>query len=178
MGNNERERRNRFLIILIVIVIIVIVIVYLASFGYLKFNPSTKSLEPSSEKQKEIDRHRHDRLVKHLEKEIALKAKLDRKVKIGYFIVRVLFALAYIVPNVIAYFCYKVDLGDLINISEAGLILILIFCFLRYDKPSDIHTIFHWFKLQVENYVYGKYDDLDSRIEKHKSEISELKSRM
>jgi quinol-cytochrome oxidoreductase complex cytochrome b subunit len=174
MNNNSSLTEKTLIVILITILIIVFVI----SLG--KLDVGRTQLAPAEFKDdKEEAKRKHQRLSELLAKEEQLKIKLTKTFKRIYFIVRILFVLLW---GGILFTLYKFgsisNLGDILNYSEAGILIWLVLNFLTFGTISNLQDFISLIRTQLENWIWGKYIHLDSQIENHRLELNKLETKI
>ena len=160
-----KKQNSRIGILLIIIAIIVVIIVYVVSLGTV--NSGFKEFKDNKEQAK----IRHKKLVELIQKKEALKIKLDKKFKRIYFSVRVGLVLIWFTSLSIFYFLgFIKNIGDGLNYSEASILILIVFNFLTFGTLTNLENYLSLVKTKTENWIYGKYIDIDVEIESDKSE--------
>lgn len=159
---------------LIVILIIILIIVFVITLG--KLDVGKTQLVPDEFKDdKEEAKRKHKRLSELLVKQEQLKIKLTKTFKRMYFAVRILFVLLW---GGILYTLYKFglikDLGDILNYSEAGILICLVLNYLTFGTISNLNNFVNLIRTKLENWIWGKYFALDSKIDSNKTELEIL----
>jgi hypothetical protein len=173
--NKEKDLEHKYLILLVtVIVILFVLIIYVATLGRV----SSSEINPLPEEFKdanEIARLRHARLQTLIEKREALKLKLQNRFRWIYFSVRSSLVAGWlgILHGLFANNLID-NLGDVLNYSEAGILLLLIAHFLTFGSISNLNSYIDLIKLKTENYVYGRYLNIDEKIVTNKIELAQI----
>jgi len=113
--------------------------------------------------------------LKMLGEKLVLKEKLASKFKRIHFFVR--FSLVLIWFGVLSGFYFFGLIGSLceaLNYSEASILLIIVINFLTFGTISNLNNYIDLIKVKTENWVYGKYIDLDSKIDSNRIQLSNL----
>jgi hypothetical protein len=162
-------------IIAVVVIIVIIIIAFVFSLGSLKtedFNQLPEEFKDSKEEAK----RKHERLRLLLEKQEKLKTKLDKWFKIIYFFVRlILVVFWFLIIGTLYYFNFIHNLGDLLNFSEALILICITINFLTFGTISNLKSFIDLIKTRIENWVYGKNITIDQKIEINKNELIKLK---
>lgn len=168
----KRKESNNFWVIVLIIVLIVL---YLVSLGTISSDQLRKTPKAFRDEQEEAKR-KHKKLVELIEKQKDLKKRLARKFKRIYAGVRIGLVLIWggIMSTFVAFGLIK-NLSDFLNYSEVSVLVILTFNFLTFGSLKNFRDYIVILKTRTENWVYGKYIDIDLRIES--AEMRELKSR-
>jgi hypothetical protein len=173
--NKEKDLEHKYLILLVtVLVILFVLIIYVATLGRV----SSSEINPLPEEFKdanEIARLRHARLQTLIEKREALKLKLQNRFRWIYFSVRSSLVAGWlgILHGLFANNLID-NLGDVLNYSEAGILLLLIAHFLTFGSISNLNSYIDLIKLKTENYVYGRYLNIDEKIVTNKIELAQI----
>ncbi len=171
--NNKSEDDKLILWILVIILIILTYIIYTASLGQIDITPH-KDNEPLIDK-KRLAEERHRKLLALIEQKKGLKLKLEKRFRYSYLAVRILFVLMYLGFNALLFFFFKItDLGTLLKWSEVLLIIIIIINFITFGTITNLKNVIAYFRNRIENWVYGKYVNIDEQIEKHLGETKTL----
>ena len=160
--------------ILIVIIVIIILLLFVASLGTI--DPGSISKIPDEYKDtKEEAKRRHKKLGELIEKQTALKIKLDKKFKRIYFFVRLGLVLLWFGILSIFYFFDQIkNVGDVLNFSQASILILLVLNFLTFGTITNLKNFIDIIKTETENWIYGKYITIEQRIEINKKELSVL----
>lgn len=160
--------------IFIVFLVIAIIIIFVASLG--SINPSDIGKVPQAFKDsKEEAKKRHKRLVELLEKQEALKTKLNKRFIRIYFFVRVGLIMIWFAVLYAFYFLgFIQNLGDFLNYSEASILTLIAFNFLTFGTLTDLENYLTLMRTKIENWIYGKHITIGDKIESNKSELTEL----
>jgi hypothetical protein len=173
--NKEKDLEHKYLILLVtVLVILFVLIIYVATLGRV----SSSEINPLPEEFKdanEIARLRHARLQTLIEKREALKLKLQNRFRWIYFSVRSSLVAGWLGILYGLFANNLIDnLGDVLNYSEAGILLLLIAHFLTFGSISNLNSYIDLIKLKTENYVYGRYLNIDEKIVTNKIELAQI----
>lgn len=162
----------------VVIIIIIILIIFLVSLGSIGSN-NIVSLPVEFKDTKEEAKRKHKRLLLHIEKQLALKERLAKKFKRIYFCVRLGLVIIWSSLLSVFYFVGLVhSLSDALNYSEASILFIFVLNFLTFGTITNLKNYLDLIKTKTENWVYGKYVDLDIKIEMNKNELANLNSQI
>lgn len=167
---SKKESNNFWIIVLI----IVLFLLYLASLGTISSDQIRKTPKAFRDEQEEAKR-KHKKLVELIEKQKALKKKLTRKFKRIYAGVRIGLVLIWggIMATLVAFGLIK-NLGDFLNYTEVSVLVVLTFNFLTFGSLKNFRDYIVMLKTRTENWVYGKYVDIDLRIESAEKEKIEI----
>jgi hypothetical protein len=170
----QKDEEEKILIwILVIILIILTYIIYTASLGQIDITPH-KDNEPLIDK-KRLAEERHRKLLGLIEQKQELKLKLEKRFRYSYLAVRILFVLMYLGFNALLFFFLEItDLGTLLKWSEVLLIIIIIINFITFGTITNLKNVIAYFRNRIENWVYGKYVNIDEQIEKHLGETKIL----
>lgn len=173
MEINQNKNRVNENALAIALIIFFVILVYLLTIGKISIPIWNKS-----ESSEEIKR-KHKRLVSHLDKQKALKLKLDKLFVKIYFLVRVIFiGLWMLLTYSLYHFELVEDLGEVLNYFQAIFLTIIALNFLVFGNLVNIKTYVNYVKRMVENRVYGKYINLDDKINDHENKLNELNLEM
>jgi ABC-type multidrug transport system fused ATPase/permease subunit len=144
-----------------------------------KFDVGKTYLVPDEFKDDKAEaKRKHKRLSELLAKQVQLNIKLTETFKRMYFSVRILFVLIW---AGVLFTLYKFglidDLGDILNYSEAGILICFVLNFLTFGTISNLHNFVSLIRTKLENWIWGKYIHLDKKIENYKSELKELETK-
>lgn len=159
----------------IVLVIILIIIIFILSFGRIT-SDEIKIIPDEYRDTKEEAKRKHNRLLAIIEKKEELKSRLAKKFKQVYFFVRiglVTIWLLLLLPLYINGFIK--NLNDLLSFSEACLLIIIIMNFITFGTITNLKNYLRVIKNKTENWIYGKYINIEADIDNHKIELSVLK---
>ncbi len=163
---------------LVVILIIILIIVFVITLGKLDVG-KTQLVPDEFNDDKEEAKRKHKRLSEHLEKQEQLKLRLTKTFNRMYFAVRVLFVLLWACA---LFTCYQFglikNLGDILNYSEAGILICLVLNFLTFGTISSLHNFVNLIRTKLENWIWGKYIHLDNRIVNNKTELQKLENKI
>tara|TARA_R110000868_G_scaffold305666_1_gene566709 strand:+ start:627 stop:1205 length:579 start_codon:yes stop_codon:yes gene_type:complete len=164
-----------WLIVFIVVFLFIALIVYIGSFGNVDLG-----VEGSLPKEFKEDRNkaqeRHNKLFQLIEKQIEVRTLLERRFKVIYFGVRTLFVLLWIGLLFGGYFLgYIKDLEDILNYSEAILLIAFVLNFLCFGSLTNLQLTLQHIKNRLENWVYGKHISIQDQINKNQLELFQLK---
>lgn len=175
---NSTKRKPPAIDPITVIVIIILIIIYCISFGGVDFGKSRFS--PSEFREgKEQAKVRHHKLSELLRKQEDLFAKLQKVFKRTYFFVRLgLISIWLFTLFLLHLYGFLKDLDDALTYSEAAIIALIAINFLTFGSISNLHSFEHFVRTKTENLIMGKYVNLESKIDKTKSQIEHTKSRM
>jgi hypothetical protein len=159
--------------ILIVILIVILLVVFVLSFGNLdgdEFN-----IPKEFKDDKASAKSRHKKLTALIDKQEQLKQKLDKKFKRIYFGVRIVLVLLWVGVMFSLYlFNLITNLEDFLNYSEISILIIVTFNFLTFGTITNVKNYISFLKTKTENWVYGKYINLEIKINENKTELKKL----
>jgi putative copper export protein len=178
MANQEKKAKKRFpiwAIILIALLIVIGLVVFIGTFGKVNIG---KSMAPEDFRESKSNALlRYERYQAVLNKRLDLKKKLDRIHKYIYLSVRVIFVLVW---AGLIFFGYTInyinDLEDILNYSEALLLIILVFNFLCFGSLTNMNRMLDSLRTIVKNRVYRKYINLEEIIQRNESELAVLRT--
>jgi hypothetical protein len=158
---SKKESNNFWIIVLI----IVLFLLYIASLGTISSNQIKKSPNAFRDKQEEAKR-KHRKLVELIEKQKALQIKLEGKFKRIYSGVRIGLVLIWggIMATLVGFRLIE-NLSDFLNYTEVSVLVVLTFNFLTFGSLNNFRDYIDILKTRTENWVYGKYLDLEFKIE-------------
>lgn len=171
----DSNKKNYWWIwIAVVIVVIILIVIYVITLG--SADVGQKSILPKELKaSKEDALKRHEALKKELDKQTALRDKLERKFKRAYRMVRVGLLAIWLGPlSCLYYFGIVRDIGDALNYSEGSFIIIAILNFITFGNLTNLDSFLAMTRNRVENLVWGKYITLPEDIKKTQQEIASL----
>lgn len=163
---------------LFVIIVIILLIFYFASLG--NINPASFGKLPDELKEsKEKAKQRHKRLLAILERQQALKARLDRRFRSIYFIIRFAFVFSWFAfLFILNRFGLVTNLGDALNWSEAIILFLLVVHFLTFGKISNLEKFIDLLKTKIENWLYGKHINLADKINSNQVETAYIENNL
>ncbi|MBL1280375.1 MAG: hypothetical protein COA33_008895 [Fluviicola sp.] len=158
----------------VIVVVILLFLLYLASLGTISSDQIKKTPNAFKDDQEKAKR-KHKRLVDLIEKQKALKTKLAKKFKRIYLGVRIGLVLIWGgVMTLLILLKLINNLGDFLNYSELSVLLILTFNFITFGSLKNFKDYIVLLKTKTENWVYGKYVDINLRIETNEIEKIEI----
>lgn len=159
---------------LVVVIVLIIIIVFVVSLG--SINPGNTVKFPDAFKEsKEEAKRKHKRLKEHIDKQVALKIKLDKRFKRTYLFIRITLVLLWFGILGVLYFINLIsNLSDALTYSEVLIILVLIANFITFGSITNMNEFIDSLKTKTENWIYGKYIILDNTIESNKAELVKL----
>lgn len=156
---------------LMVLFLLLLLVVYVLSLGKLDVGNNFSAPDEFKD-DKEQAKRRHDKLKKLLEKKEALKTKLTKRFKRIYFAVRFSFIALW---GVYIFTLFKINwvqnLEDVINYSEAAILIWIALNFLTFGSLSNINNFLGLIKVKLENWIWGKHVNIEENIVEHKAEI-------
>jgi len=159
---------------MIVAILFLIIILWYLSFGTYNFVKSAKWPDEFKDNLEEAKR-KHKRLSEHLNKQQGLKLKLAKRFKLSYLIVRIVFIASWFGFLFSLFLLGMIhNLGDALNYSEAAILIFVIANFITFGTITNLEGFIHLTKTKIENWIYGKYIDIDEKIKLHKAEESQL----
>lgn len=173
--NQDNKDKSTFQIVFIIIFLIII---YLAVLGKIDIENFWKIPDEFKE-TKEKAKIRHEKLRNIIEKQLVLKSKLEKRFKNIYFFVRFGFVVLWFTLLFIIYqFGYIKNIGDILDFTEASILVLLVINFLTFGTITKLEKFISIIKTRTENMVYGKYINIDEKINLNKIEESELASKI
>lgn len=168
------KKDNNIPIWAIVIIVITIIIVFVLSLGTI--NAGNVGKIPKEFKDtKEEARRKHDRLKGLIDKQENLRMRLERRFRVIYFSVRLGFVFIWFALLTGLYFLGLLkNLGDALNYSEVLILILITLNFLTFGTITKLETFVEVLKIRIENWVYGKYVNINDKIELNKSELNKL----
>lgn len=174
----KKDKLPVSLIVIIVIVIIIVFIVFIISLGNVGANNSQK-LPDECKDTKAQARQRHAKLKILIERQVALKIKLDKTFVRIYFAVRTgLVIIWFGILFTFYYFGLVNNLGDFLNYSEASILTLIVLNFLTFGNVTNLKNYINLIKIKTENFIYGKYIDIHKKIELNKDEEERLRKEL
>lgn len=158
----------------IVIIFIIILLIFLATLGSVG-SQNIPNLPVEFKDSKEEAKRKHKRLSDHIEKIIALRKKLEKRFRKIYLFIRLGLVLIWLLFLLAFYFAGCItSLNDVLTYSEASVLVIVVFNFLTFGTITNLNNYLDIIKTKTENWVYGKYIDLNKKIEFQKQELDNL----
>ncbi len=157
----------------VVVIILIPIIIYLIIFSSnnVEIKGHLKELNFDKEKVK----HRHRKIGEVLETKIDLSKKLNRIFKWVYVSIRFILVGSFVLFEYGLYkFNGKWDLEEMLNLNESVLLVLMVISFLVFGTIKRIDNIMKLGKLKIENFIYGKYMDIDTEISELEKEKNEL----
>lgn len=168
------ERKSGIPTFVIVIIVIILLLLFLSSLGTI--DPADLSKFPDEYKDsKEDAKRKHKRLKDFIDRQEALKIKLERKFKRTYFFIRLGLVLLWFSVLAIFYFCNQIkNVGDILNFSQISILILLVLNFLTFGTITNLKNFIDIIKTETENWIYGKYISIEQQIELKKNELALL----
>lgn len=158
---------------LIILLLVLLIIIHVMSLG--QVDPRVTNLPDELAESRENAKHRHRKLIALIKRQKKLKNKLDRKFKRIYLGVRILLVALWAGLLTTLYFFGEIKgLGDLLTYSQFSILLLVTIHFITFGSIKNINLFIGSLKERTENWVYGKYVDLDDRIDTNKKESRKL----
>ena len=162
----------------IVVILIFLIIIYLAVLGKIDIE-NFWEIPNEFKETKEKAKIRHEKLKNIIEKQLDLKSKLENRFKNIYFSVRLGLVFTWFTLLFIIYqLGYIKNIGDILDFSEVSILVLLIINFLTFGTITKIEKFISIIKTKTENWVYGKYLNIEDKINLNKIEASELASKI
>jgi len=159
-------------ILIIVLLILLLLFVYTLTLGL--YNPFSNK-ESSTKNNLDSLNSRYRKLVPHIEKQKALKKRLDTIFKWVYFSFRIMMVIIYLLTNYLAYkYLGFNDLNKLLNLNEAVAILLAILFFIIYGDLRNLSVSIDQMKNYIKYRVYKKHVNLNEKIEHREKEKNHL----
>lgn len=171
-----KEKEDDKETLLIIFVIVFIVIIYIATLGNVNIGDGIKF--PSEFKDSKEDAERkHKRLEALVDKQEALKRRLNTRFKFVYFFVRLVFVGFWVgMIILLSVFGLVSTLSDILDWSEAFLLVLLIANFLTFGTLTNLENFIDILKNKIENWIYGKHVKIDGKIETNKNELKVIET--
>ena len=158
------KKSNPVNIIIIVIIIVFVIVFFVVTLGQIE-TASLNVLPAEFKDNSAASKSRHKRLLELIQKKEGLKSKLDKRFRITFFAVRIVLVALWF--SVLFTF-YKLDLikdlEDVLNYSQASLFLLFILNFITFGTITELKNFIDVIKTKSENWVYGKYINLNDKI--------------
>jgi hypothetical protein len=171
--NESPQKRNHLIWLIIIVVIIVAFVVYAVTLGKVNY-VSGDGLDALAEKRR-LAQERHDALEKIVEEKQALKKKLDRKFKIIYIWASVFCTIAFFGIHAALYFYWKVTLETILTLNTIIWGSYAVINLLLLQSKFPITSWVKYARILIENKVYAGNLGIGAEIEKHKTEVVQLK---
>jgi len=173
MRNSDNKTNSKLNTILIIVFVVVFIILILFSFGYFNSSKFPTEFIDSNEEAK----RKHKRLEALIEKQLATKTKIEKKFKFVFLWVRIgLILMWFGLLGILYYFNIVKNFSEALTYSQVSIIIILIFNFITFGTIGSLKNFVASIKIKTENMVYGKYINLDEKIEINKQELSKIES--
>jgi Na+/H+ antiporter NhaC len=158
----------------IAIIILIVILLYLFTLG--QVNGAKKITPEEFSEEREKAKHRHKRFVKHLNIQESLKKHLDKRFKQLYLFVRICLVSIWLGSMALLHIRNILEgLNDFLLYSQLSVLAIAVICFLTFGTITNVKDYIDSIKIRTENWVYGKYVNIDERIENTQLEINQLK---
>lgn len=144
----------------LVVLLFGVIIFFLISSWFKNFKDSENYQEKKSKAKSKYERYKQI-----LQKKEKLRRKLNRIFTISYFFTRVLiFSVWGGIIYGLYHFNYIKDINDFLTYSELTIMIIIAVNFLLFGTFKDASRFISEIRIQIENWVYGKYINLDERM--------------
>lgn len=158
-------------ILLIILLVVLFVIIYIVTFGNVNIEKSIQFPEEFKDTKEEAER-KHKRLKLLINKQETLKKKLSKRFRIAYLAIRLLLVSIWGITLFLLYQFNVINgLSDVLDWSEALLLVIITLNFLTFGNLTNLESFVHTIKTKVENWIFGKYICIDDKIENNKNEL-------
>ena len=156
--------------------ILILIIAFIASLG--KLNIGEKGIITEEFRDnKEQAKRRHDKLKVLIEKQEETKKRLSKLFDRFYLFIRLLFVSFWLtILFTLYHFNFLKDLSDLIDYSEAILLIFLTFNFLTFGTISNLNSFVSLIKTKLENWIWRKHINIDKKIEDNKTALKQLET--
>lgn len=174
---SDKKKVPLWLWVVVVIFVIFFIAIFILSLGNVK--PGNQITPKEFKDNREQVQRRHDKLKKLIEKKEALNQRLSKIFRIIYFAVRLVFIgiwIAYLYTCVL--FNHVNNLEDALNYSEAAILVWIALNFLTFGNLSNLNAFIDLIKMRIQNWVWGKYVQLDEKIECNKKEVALLEEKI
>jgi ABC-type multidrug transport system fused ATPase/permease subunit len=160
----------------IILLVVMVIIIFPLLFGQVspkKWSDKYDELKESLQKAK----HRNEKLRSLLEKKINLKQKLAHKFKWAYFFVRVILVILWLA---VIFGLFKAGLikdhWEALKYSELMVFIMILFHFITFGTLTNLTKFLDSIKTRLENWVYGKYVNIDDYIEADQKRLEEVEN--
>jgi Ca2+/Na+ antiporter len=172
-----RARKFSIWNILIVLIVIALFVVWVMSLGQVSSNEISRPNEFKEDREQAKRKHKWYKIKLRGQKK--LKEHLEKKLKLIYFGMRlglfllwggiiIALYLVGLIASLIGVFGYTAGISGCIIGAT----------YLSTGTYYDLKELADILKIRTENWVYGKYLDLDERIESSELKIEELDSKL
>lgn len=81
----------------------------------------------------------------------------------------------YLGFNALLFFVFNIkDLGTILNWNEVLLLILITINFITFGTITDLKNVIGYFRNRIENWVYGKYVNIEEQIVNHIDETKIL----
>lgn len=159
--------------ILIVLILIALVVIWIMSLGQVS---SDEIARPNEFKEnREQAKRKHKRYKTKLRSQKKLKAQLDEKYKLIYFGMRLGLFFLWVGTMTGLYFLGLIaGLGGVVAYTASISGCVIGANYLSTGTYYDLKELAEIVKIRTENWVYGKYLDLDEKIEYSQDKVEQL----
>lgn len=171
---NTKKSTPWWVWVIVVVVIIIIIVAYIASLGTIKVIDK-ENLPDALKDSKEDANKRHAALKAELDKMVALRKKMERRVKIIYTFVRLtLVGLWGACIYTLYHFGFITNMSDFLNYSEGSLILFIALNFITFGNLTNLNDFLSSLRVRVENFVWSTKILLSADIMKTEKELNKM----
>jgi len=165
-------------VIIVVLIAIFIILIYLISLGKVNLGEVVDNNQELRDTKEEALR-KHKRLKAHIGKKEKLAQKLQRRFRWIYTIVRILLVALW---GGTMYAFHKIGhintLSDFRNYSQISVLVLVTVNFIVFGTITEFKSFIHLIRIRIENWIYGKYQNLDEGIEEQKTELKKLERKI
>lgn len=180
---------NFFIGVGIGLVIVVAVLIFLFSFGKFNFisSPPEQPLKvgegnKSEEKKKSLKEQRiqldtrYDEVQQLLNEARSLKIRLERRLKLIFFGVRLSLALLFLGTCYVFHTILHADWKDTYQYIEMGIGLTLVLVFVFFGVSTSLGDLWNQLRKTITLLIYKRYLTLDLEIANHSQELETIAS--
>ena len=155
-----------------------IIIIYIVTLGNVNIGNGIKFPSEFKDSKEEAER-KHKRLKALVDKQEAIKRKLNKRFKLVYFFVRLVFiGLWAVLIILLSVFGVVTSLSDILDWSEALLLVLLVANFLTFGTLTNLENFIDILKNKIENWIYGKHVKIDEKIDINKQELMAIEAQI
>lgn len=159
---------------LVVLLLFGIIIVFFLLSWFKNFKDSECYQEKKNKAKRQCDRYKQI-----LQKKEKLRKKLNRIFAIFYFLTRVLiFSIWVGIIYGLYHFNYIKDINDFLTYSELTIMVIIAVNFLLFGTFKDASKFVSEIRIQIENWVYGRYINLEESIKEDRKNVVKIEAEL
>jgi hypothetical protein len=154
-------------------VFLLIVVLFILTLGQLDTDEFVSKTDFHDKRDEAKRKHKwYSEILKNQKK---LKEELDRKFKIMYLSIRILLLLSWAALIGVTYFLgLAANFLELFGLASLPLWFISGANYLTNGTYMDLKDFIEITKVKTENWVYGKYIDLDEKIDRNEGELLQI----